>query len=53
MLPYTEPVPYIVLLVSVSYSLGGLIVGSAAVFTIHKANPVWFREVRYPSALDC
>ena len=44
--------PYCVLLASVGLSLGGLIVGSAASFVIHKAKVDWFNEVRYLSLLD-
>jgi len=43
-LPYTKTGPYIVLLVSICLSLGGLIVGSAAAFVIHKSKDEWFRE---------
>lgn len=51
-LPYTKTGPYIVLLVSISLSLGGLIVGSAAAFVIHKSKDEWFREVRRSSILS-
>jgi hypothetical protein len=51
-LPYTTPSAYYVLSASVALSLGGLIVGSAAVFAFHKARVDWFQEVRYPSIPD-
>ena len=51
-LPYTRVGPYCVLLASVGLSLGGLIVGSAAVFAIHKAKVDWFNEVCHPPARD-
>jgi len=51
-LPYTTPSAYYVLSASVALSLGGLIVGSAAVFAFHKARVDWFREVSYSSILD-
>jgi hypothetical protein len=44
-LPYTKTGPYVVFLVSIGLSLGGLIVGSASVFAIHKAHVRWFNEV--------
>ena len=47
MLPYGDPIPYFIVATSVSLALGGLIVGSAAVFIIHCANPEWFRKVRH------
>ena len=45
--------PYCVLLVSIGLSLGGLIVGSTAVFIMHKANVKWYYEVRHLFVLDC
>ncbi|KAF9644011.1 hypothetical protein BDM02DRAFT_3103586, partial [Thelephora ganbajun] len=45
LLPYTMTVPYCFLMVAMSLTTGGLIVGSTTVFIVHKANPVWFREV--------
>ena len=52
MLPFTRVGPYCVLLTSVGLSFGGLIVGSAAVFAIHKAKVDWFNEVRHPPVRD-
>ncbi|KAF9778707.1 hypothetical protein BJ322DRAFT_484964 [Thelephora terrestris] len=43
-LPYTNTGPYCVLLTSIGLSLGGLIVGSATAFVIHKSRAEWFRE---------
>ena len=48
-LPYGDPFPYFLAATSVSLALGALVVGSAAVFAIHCANPEWFREVRHPA----
>jgi len=50
-LPYTKVGPYCVLLTSIGFSLGGLIVGSTTVFIIHKAKVDWLNEVRYTSIL--
>jgi len=44
--------PYCVIFVSVGLALGGLIVGSAAVFVIHKCTAQWFRRVRHLSVRD-
>ena len=52
-LPYTQTGAYIVLLVSIGFSIGGLIVGSAAVFVIHKSTAEWFRKVRHLSIRGC
>ncbi|KAF9644009.1 hypothetical protein BDM02DRAFT_1246970 [Thelephora ganbajun] len=52
LLPYTKTVPYCFLMVAMHLTIGGLIIGSTAVFIIHKASPVWFREVCVsPSAI--
>jgi len=48
-LPYTMTAPYCVLLVSVALALGALIVGSSAVFVIHKAKVEWFNETMMSS----
>ena len=47
--PYTKTVPYRFLMVVVSLTTRGLVVDSAAVFIIHRVNPVWLRKV-YPSS---
>lgn len=52
-LPYTAEGPYCVLLTSVALAIGALIMGSTAVFIIHKAKVQWFHEVSYPSVLNC
>ncbi|KAF9642082.1 hypothetical protein BDM02DRAFT_3062225, partial [Thelephora ganbajun] len=44
-LPYTKTIPYCFLMVAMSLTTGGLIVGSTAVFIVREASPVWFREV--------
>jgi len=50
-LPYTKIVPYCVFLASISFSVGGLILGSLTVFIIHNATLEWYHEVRYPPTL--
>lgn len=51
-MPYTKIGPYCIIFVSVGLALGGLIVGSAAVFVIHKCTARWFRRVRYLFVLE-
>ena len=48
---YADPAPYCLFLVAISFTLGGLIVGTSATFIIHRAKAEWFNEVRYPSVL--
>ena len=50
-LPYTDPVPYCIFLVAISFTIACLVIGTSATFIIHRAKAEWFNEVRYPSIL--
>ena len=45
MIPYTNAVPYCLLLVSMGFAFVGILAGASIVFITHKTNSKWFREV--------
>ena len=47
-LPYTNAVPYFLILTSLGSGFSGVIIGSVAVFVIIEASDEWFRKVRPP-----